>query len=375
MELHYLCEKVRNEKVRNMGNPFKFGTVVDGEFFTDRTEELKYVHQVLNSENHLVLISPRRFGKTSLVHKAALETGRQILFLNLEAVTDKRDFALALLKRLFRLYPMEHVKHLMKNFRFVPTLSTTPTGDSIDISFIPQVDSNVVLEDVMTLMDRASNKDKRLIVVLDEFQEVNEIEKKMDRQLRAIMQLQSNINYVLLGSQGSMMREIFEHKKSPFYHFGTVMTLGKIPYDDFSSYISQRLSRLGEGDRTTITSRILAFTDCHPYYTQMLAFHVWNLLEEGYSGTDIVEHAIASSNDIHDMDYERLWAGMNKTDKKVIRFISKNTTSPLASSEIGIPSSTIFSSLKRLTRSGYVIKDDKYRIDDPFFAKWIEVKM
>jgi len=358
-----------------MENPFKFGTVVDGEFFTDRTEELKYVHQVLNSENHLVLISPRRFGKTSLVHKAALETGRPMLFLNLEAVTDKRDFALALLKRLFKLFPMERIKHLMKNFRFVPTLSMTPTGDSIDVSFVPQVDNNVVLEDVMSLMDRVSNDDKRLIVVLDEFQEVNEIEKKMDRQLRAIMQLQSNINYVLLGSQESMMREIFEHKKSPFYHFGTVMSLGKIPYADFASYISQRLSRLGNVDINAITDNILKFTDCHPYYTQKLAFHVWNLMEEGCTDNDIVERAISDSNEIHDMDYERLWMTMNKTDKKVIRFISKNTSSPMTSQEIGIPSSTVFSSLKRLTRNGYVIKSDRYQIDDPFFAKWIDTKM
>jgi hypothetical protein len=152
--MNYICEKFRNEKNRNMENPFKFGTIVDGEFFTDRTEELKYVHQILNSENHLVLISPRRFGKTSLVHKAALETERPMLFLNLEAVTDKRDFALALLKRLFKLYPLERIKHLMKNFRFVPTLSMTPTGDSIDVSLMPQVDDNVVLEDVMALQSQ-----------------------------------------------------------------------------------------------------------------------------------------------------------------------------------------------------------------------------
>lgn len=358
-----------------MENPFKFGTIVDGEFFTDRTEELKYVHQILNSENHLVLISPRRFGKTSLVHKAALETERPMLFLNLEAVTDKRDFALALLKRLFKLYPLERIKHLMKNFRFVPTLSMTPTGDSIDVSLMPQVDDNVVLEDVMTLMDKMGSKDKRLIVVFDEFQEVNEIDKKMDRQLRSIMQMQSNINYVLLGSQESMMREIFEHKKSPFYHFGTMMTLGKIPYDDFASYIAKRLLRIASVDTETVTAQILDFTDCHPYYTQKLAFHVWNLLEDGYTNADIVEQAISSSNEIHDMDYERLWISLNKTDKKVMRFLSNNKTSPIISREIEIPPSTVFSSLKRLMRSGYVMKGDSYMVDDPFFAKWIKTKI
>jgi hypothetical protein len=119
----------------------------------------------------------------------------------------------------------------------------------------------------------------------------------------------------------------------------------------------------------------LKFTDCHPYYTQKLAFHVWNLLEEGSTDNDIVERAISDSNEIHDMDYERLWMTMNKTDKKVMRFISRNNGSPMASSDVDIPPSTVFSSLKRLTRSGYVIKSDRYQIDDPFFAKWIDTKM
>ena len=179
-----------------MENPFKFGTVVDGDYFTDRTQELVYVKQVLDSRNHLVLISPRRFGKTSLVLKAAKETARPVLFLNFETVTDTRDLAAALLKRLFKLYPMERLRHLMRSFRFVPTISMSAVGDSVDVSFMPRIDENVVLEDAFALMEKVSDE-RRLIVVFDEFQEVNAIESKLDRTLRAIMQMQHNINYVL----------------------------------------------------------------------------------------------------------------------------------------------------------------------------------
>lgn len=213
-----------------MENPFKFGTVVDGNFFTDRTKELIYVKSVLNSENHIVLISPRRFGKTSLVIKAAKETDRPVLFLNLESVTDKRDFAVAILKHIFKLFPFEKVKHMMRNFRFVPTLSMSAIGDSMDISFVPQINEDAVLEDSFALLERVAENGK-IIVIFDEFQSINEIAPRLDKQLRAIMQMQKNINYVLLGSQESMMREIFEQKRSPFYHFGTLMTLNKIPYE------------------------------------------------------------------------------------------------------------------------------------------------
>ena len=357
-----------------MENPFKFGTVVDGDYFTDRTQELVYVKQVLDSRNHLVLISPRRFGKTSLVLKAAKETARPVLFLNFETVTDTRDLAAALLKRLFKLYPMERLRHLMRSFRFVPTISMSAVGDSVDVSFMPRIDENVVLEDAFALMEKVSDE-RRLIVVFDEFQEVNAIESKLDRTLRAILQMQHNINYVLLGSQEGMMREIFEHKHSPFYHFGTVMTIGRIPAADFADFIETRLDSFGGVDVRTIAENIIRFTSCHPYYTQKLAFHVWNLLNQGERTGNVVENAVRLSNIIHDIDYERLWQSFNKTDKKILKWMAHNASSPLTSVETGMPASTVFSALKRMMRSGFIVKGERYGIEDPFFARWIQDKM
>ena len=110
-----------------MRNPFKFGTIVEDEFFTDRTHELEYVMRVLDSENHLILISPRRFGKSSLVIKAAKQASRPYLLLNLQRVIGAQDFAAKLLKEIFKLYTWEKVKHLMTHFHFVPTISATMT--------------------------------------------------------------------------------------------------------------------------------------------------------------------------------------------------------------------------------------------------------
>lgn len=56
--------------IEQMENPFKFGSVVDGEYLTGRNDELPQVKQVISSRNHLILISPRHYGKKSLVHKA-----------------------------------------------------------------------------------------------------------------------------------------------------------------------------------------------------------------------------------------------------------------------------------------------------------------
>ena len=64
--------------MQHMGNPFKFGSVVDGEYFTDRNDELPQVKQIISSRNHLILISPRRYGKTSLIRKAVNLSSRVV---------------------------------------------------------------------------------------------------------------------------------------------------------------------------------------------------------------------------------------------------------------------------------------------------------
>ena len=352
-----------------MKNPFKFGTVVDGAFFTDREKELQTIGQLLESENHLVLISPRRFGKTSLVCKALQHINRPVIMINLQSVTTVTELAALLLKRIFKLYPFEKIKHAMVHFRFIPTFSVNPMTDGVDVTFQPGSDNNIVLEDVLMLIEKLGEKNK-FVVVLDEFQEIIDLEKGLDKYLRSIMQLQHNVNYIFLGSQESMMEEIFEKKQSPFYHFGILMRLPKIPYDDFFRYLTERFAFIVPEQSEQIAKDILLFTQCHPYYTQQLAFQVWNMLEQKSNVEKLVDHAVDELTRLHDFDYERIWMAMNKTDRRILTVLAQNVASPLDSKR-GIPTSTAFSALKRLSQQGYVIKNEKYEIDDPFFARWI----
>lgn len=358
-----------------MNNPFKFGTIVDDSFFTDRKEEQEKVKQILESENHLVLISPRRFGKTSLIHKVVKPMSRPVFILNLQLLTDTEDFASQLLKLIFRKYPLERIKHDISHFRFVPTISTNPMTDGIELSFQPTVDHFVLLEDVFTLIERIGEKGEKPIVVLDEFQEIKSFDKNLDRKLRSILQVQSHVNYVFLGSQESMMQDIFEKKKSAFYHFGYLMRLDRIPYQDFLDFLNTGFETLGTPEQTeAISKQILAFTRCHPYYTQQLAFQVWN--QWSHQTTDnLVSNAIGELTKVHDMDYERLWSTFKRTDKKILIGLNMNLGTPTGQLFLrtqGIDSSsTAFSSLKRLRQQGYVIKNENYEMDDPFFAQWI----
>ena len=165
-------EKSRNEKSRNMENPFKFGTIVEEEYFTDRIEEVAYIRHFIESANHLILISPRRFGKSSVVAKALSQSSRKSITVNLQQVTSVADLSAKLLREFFKIHPLERIRHLISHFRIIPTLTANPLTGLMDVSFQPGVDASILLEDVMDLIENAHTQQDRIVIVLDEFQEI-----------------------------------------------------------------------------------------------------------------------------------------------------------------------------------------------------------
>lgn len=354
-----------------MENPFKFGTIVEDEYFTDRVKEVAYICQFIQGPNHLVLISPRRFGKSSVVAKAIKQSGRKSITINLQQVTSVADLSAKLLREFFKVHPVQRIKHAITHFRIIPTITTNELTGMLDVQFQPGVDANILLEDVMALIELSHSEENRLIVVLDEFQDVLDLDKHLDKKLRAIMQTQRHINYILLGSQESMMTDIFEKKKSPFYHFGQLMRLGKLPREDFRQYLTERLAGCFPGQCGVLSEQILDYTACHPYYSQQLAANIWQIgvinPESLHPFNDAILHIITA----HGLDYERLWTGLNRMNKWLLQRLASGAT--LQTGEY--PTSTMYSALKRLQKEGYVIYADGYELEDPFFKEWVMQEM
>lgn len=361
-----------------MKNPFKFGSIVNDPYFTNRTEEIQKVNSILKSDNHLILISPRRYGKSSLIFKVVDDLHRKVIALDLQLVTSTTDLAAQLLKRVYRIYPFEHIRQYIRNFRVIPSINVNPITNSVDISFSPESSHLPIIEDVLNLIEKLSRKNDRLIVIFDEFQEARRIDTNLLGQLRSIMQHHQKVNYVFLGSQESLVREIFEKKKSPFFHFGLILYLSKIPYQDFEKYLNNRFLK-GEIKNTQLAIGILEITKCHPYYTQQLAYVVWEQCHiEGLKSSKI-DNSVKELIQMHDNDYERLWTNFNQTDKKLLIGLSLSGLAPLSEKFLRTfdmnASSTAFSSLKRLMNNGYISKsENQYEIDDPFFRLWIKEK-
>lgn len=230
------------------------------------------------------------------------------------------------------------------------------------------MDASILLEDVMTLIEETHTEQDRIIIVFDEFQEILDLAPSLDKKMRAIMQNQKHINYILLGSQESMMTDIFEKKKSPFYHFGELMRLGKLPREDFHQYLSERLRGCFPDNYNDLANHILDYTDCHPYYTQQLAANVWQFGILQSEQKNIIRTAIDYIVATHGLDYERMWMNFNRTNKWILQRVASND--PLQTGEHR--TSTIYSALKRLQKDGYIIYTDHYELEDPFFREWIQ---
>ena len=228
-----------------------------------------------------------------------------------------------------------------------------------------------LLEDAFALLEKLGTENNRLIVVLDEFQDVLRLEPHIDRRLRAIFQEQKNINYIFLGSQESLMTEIFEKVQSPFFHFGRLMHLSKLPHDEFLAYLKHGLQAVVSDDKTstTIAEAILKETRCHPYYTQQLASEVWNLICRGSVPTAaLANQAIDNLANVHDLDAERLWDTLPQSHRKVLMLVSRAlpfTNVP------DFPATTLYSAAQKLLKTGLLIKTPAFEVEDPFLRRWI----
>lgn len=353
--------------MQHMGNPFKFGSVVDGEYFTDRNDELPQVKQIISSRNHLILISPRRYGKTSLIRKAVKETNRPSIFVNVQAATYAADLARLLLNRFFDIHPWERIKDGFKRFRVSPAFTYNPNTNEMEASFKTAKEGGIVLEDVLNLMNEKSDPDNRLIIILDEFQEIANYAPGTDKLLRAVMQMHQNVNYIFLGSEESMMRTMFEDIKSPFFHFGSLMHLSRIPYDDFCRSLSERLTPLCGSRSEEFAHQILDLSKCQPFYTQQLAAGFWDLYERiGEKAT--VQSAVEAIIRSVSPSYSFVWRKLSMPQRIALQYIARGDK---LQDIDAFPLSTVYSAVGRLKKDGLIVREEDYEFEDPFFGLWI----
>ena len=270
---------------KNFNAPFVFGVRVEGDTFTDRREETERLKANFTYGINTILISPRRMGKTSLVDKVcSLVESDDIRIAHIDAFGCRSEidfvnsFATAVVRATSSKWEewMENAKVFLS--RFVPKISfgQDPLTDfSLSLEYNA---GNNTTEEVLRLPETiAKAKDCKIVVCIDEFQQIGDFPDSLSfqKKLRGVWQLQKNVSYCLYGSKRHMMEQMFQNQSYPFYRFGDMFYLGKISESDWIEYICERFRLTGKHISENLAKEICTVTDRYSSYVQQLAWLVW----------------------------------------------------------------------------------------------------
>jgi AAA+ ATPase superfamily predicted ATPase len=371
-----------------MANPFKYGTVVSGEDFADREAELRQLTSRLRETVRIFLVAPRRYGKTSLIRNVLITLQRQkflTAYVDLYWATSSPEF--------MELYSTSVIQgsksiakraaHFVREFlpRLRPRLSFDPAGNpelSVDFSEESRAE---VAEEVFHLPEQiAKSQGKRFVVVLDEFQEIMRLGgEDLERQLRAAIQHHTNVSYLFAGSKSHMLIDMVSEKTRPFYQMGTLMTLDKIPENEFKQFVQSKFTKCGKNISSAAIGRIFTESENVPHYVQLLSFHLWDHYQDV---PQLEEHHVAEALSLilrgQEPAYLTIWEGLTsrqrKTTKAAAILKGRLLTSKETIKRFSLESaSNVAKSLRALCSKGVLRKEhERYVFEDVLFGRWAE---
>lgn len=265
-------------------NPFVFGKAAEGEYFTDRSEDAKRLNANLTHGINTILISPRRWGKTSLVKKVISEiTNPNIKPIYIDIFQCKSEyefyhaFASTIIKQTSS--KLEEWAEMAKTFlsRVSPKFSFGPdpmSDFSLSFDWNPKDDSDL---EILQLPEKiAKEKNIRLVVCIDEFQQIGNFPDSIEvqKRIRGVWQLQKEVSYCLYGSKKHMLTDLFQNKRMPFYQFGDIRFLQPIALADWIPFIRGKFEEKGQSISDEQITRICETVEYQSSYVQQLAWNV-----------------------------------------------------------------------------------------------------
>jgi AAA+ ATPase superfamily predicted ATPase len=370
-----------------MVNPFGFGTAIFGDQFTDRKEDTKRLLANFKHGINTILISPRRWGKTSLVQKAAAMAGsRQLKIVTMDV------FACRSADEFYALFAAEIIKQTSNKWQewvenakkflsaLVPKVSigADPVKDftiSFDFS-----DKKVSSGEALALPQRlAAEKGFKIVVCIDEFQQITEFEDQLSfqKKLRSVWQLQTDVSYCLYGSKKHILTHLFSKQSMPFYQFGDVFFLQKIATGDWISFICERFQSTNKKISQKIATQICETVENNSSYVQQLAWITWTKTTKTVT-PEIFESSVTALLNQNSMLYHRYVEELSAFQLNFLQAVADGVHSEFTKSlilqqyQLGTASN-----VKRLkealeNKELIDIENKKITFNDPVFRLWFK---
>lgn len=373
-----------------MDAPFTYGRVADNENFTNRVQETELLLQNFNNLINTIIISPRRWGKTSLVNKVVQvlqQENKQASVCQVDIFNCRTEeefykaYANAVLKANTNVW--EDFIAATKKYlaRFVPIVSLSDNGQSYEFSFgLDFKDTQFSYDEILDLPETiAKEKGKKCIVCIDEFQNINEYEDNLgfQRKLRSHWQKHSSVCYCLYGSKRHMLLDIFNNYSMPFYKFGDILFLQKIKRDEWVNFIAKRFTDTGKEISDEQCGKIADLMKNHPYYTQQLSQQTW-LRTDKVCTDDIIRIALNALIDQLSLLFANILDSLTAKQISFLIAVANNETN-FSSKEVltkyKLGTSANIKNLKKATLEKDLIDmpgTNKIEIQDPAFEYWLK---
>jgi uncharacterized protein len=376
-----------------MDNPFVYGEVVPGDAFVDREPELDRLVADLSSGQKVFLISPRRYGKSSLIHQT-LNSLRRRGALAVDVTVSSYSSYLAFLEGYARAIASVETKWERARTWLTEAIGSTrpevryepkDTGlGRFSVAF-PQVttarDINRLANEVFTLPGKLATERKRTVVIaLDEFQAIDSFNGgTVEHALRAAAQHQRQVGYVFAGSEPSLMEKMIGPRR-PFYKAGPVMRLQKISPTLFGDFIEQRFVKTGMKPEAGVAEAIVDLAGNLPYDVQRLAHETWDdVRAKGGRKVTLEDLHGALTRLLSEQEtiFEALWQRLTLQQRATLRAVVLQGGREIHSADarmrhrLGGPS-TIQKSLAALTRQDVLLKEGpRYVVVDSLLREWV----
>jgi hypothetical protein len=379
-----------------MQNPFVYGEVVPGDAFTDREVELSRLVGDLAAGQKVFLISPRRYGKSSLVRQALAALARRGT-LTVEVTVSSYSSYLAFLEGYVRALAALETRWERARSWLTEAITSTraeiryePGGQGpgrFAVAF-PLANSdrdvNRLANEIYALPGRIAAERKRSVVVaLDEFQAIEAFNGgSVEHALRAAAQHQRTVGYVFAGSEPSLMEKMIGPRR-PFYKAGPVMRLEKIPADIFAQFVESRFAKSGIRAEPGLGAAIVDVAGNLPYDVQRLAHETWDDVRTagGRRATlDTLHATLARLLSEQETMFEAIWQRLTLAQRAVLRAVVLQGGRELLSADtrarhrLGGPSS-IQASLVALMNQDLLLKEGtRHVVVDSLLREWVARK-
>ncbi len=386
-----------------MTNPFVYGEIVPASSFVDREVELDRLTRDLLAGQKVFLISPRRYGKSSLVRQA-LRSAEKGGALTAEVTVSSYSSYVAFLEGYARaLLSIEGrvdrarswLRDMLGGTRPEIRTDTDATGQrQLTLSF-PAVrterDVSRLAQDVFALPARiADARGRRLAVALDEFQAIGSFDgagpggkgprmHQVEHALRAAVQQQRQVGYVFSGSEPTLMERMLGRTR-PFYKAGPVMRLQKIPPDLFAEFIEARFRATQLKPEDGLGDAIIELAGNLPYDVQRLAHEVWDdarVSGRRTVGLDDLHDTLKRLLGEHDVLFEATWQRLTLSQRAALRAVVLEDGREMLSGDVRARyrlsgPSTVQASLTALVREDVLARDGaRYVVVDSLLREWV----